>query len=210
ILKAYSLPYPETRLARSSMAAMQAAKEIGFPVVLKIASPDISHKTDVNGVVVSLKSEEEVRSAFSAITSRALRRMPQAHIAGCLVQKMAPEDSKEVIIGVKRDEQFGPLVMFGLGGIYVEVLKDISFRLAPLTAGDAREMIKEIRSYMLLKGFRGEEGVNFGALETILLKMSALAMDFPEIYEAEFNPVLVNSKEGIVADVRITLSLDRD
>ena len=206
ILQAYNLPSPETRLARSSMAAVQAAKEIGFPVVLKIASPDISHKTDVDGVKVNLKDEEQVRSAFSAITSRAQRRMPQAYIAGCLVQKMAPEDCKEVIIGVKRDDQFGPLVMFGLGGVYVEVLKDISFRLAPLSNKDARDMIKEIRSYMLLKGFRGEKGVDFSALETILLKMSRLATDFPEIYEAEFNPVLVNSERGIVADVRITLA----
>jgi acetyltransferase len=191
------------------MAAVQAAKEIGFPVVLKIASPDISHKTDVDGVKVNLKDEEQVRSAFSAITSRAQRRMPQAYIAGCLVQKMAPEDCKEVIIGVKRDDQFGPLVMFGLGGVYVEVLKDISFRLAPLSNRDARDMIKEIRSYMLLKGFRGEKGVDFGALETILLKMSRLATDFPEIYEAEFNPVLVNSERGIVADVRITLAPEK-
>lgn len=209
ILQAYNLPSPETRLARSSMAAVQAAKEIGFPVVLKIASPDISHKTDVDGVKVNLKDEEQVRSAFSAITSRAQRRMPQAYIAGCLVQKMAPEDCKEVIIGVKRDDQFGPLVMFGLGGVYVEVLKDISFRLAPLSNRDARDMIKEIRSYMLLKGFRGEKGVDFGALETILLKMSRLATDFPEIYEAEFNPVLVNSERGIVADVRITLAPEK-
>ncbi len=209
ILQAYNLPSPETRLARSSMAAVQAAKEIGFPVVLKIASPDISHKTDVDGVKVNLKDEEQVRSAFSAITSRAQRRMPQAYIAGCLVQKMAPEDCKEVIIGVKRDDQFGPLVMFGLGGVYVEVLKDISFRLAPLSNKDARDMIKEIRSYMLLKGFRGEKGVDFGALETILLKMSRLATDFPEIYEAEFNPVLVNSERGIVADVRITLAPEK-
>ncbi len=210
ILKAYNLPTPETRLARSSTAAVQATKEMGFPVVLKIASPDISHKTDVEGVQVNLKTEEEVRSAFTAITSRAQRRTPEAYIAGCLVQKMAPNDCKEVIVGVKHDDQFGPLLMFGLGGVYVEVLKDISFRLAPLTNKDARDMIKEVKSYMLLKGFRGEKGVNLPALETIILKMSKLATDFPEIYEAEFNPVLVNSQKGIVADVRITLSPEKN
>ncbi|MFO7816893.1 MAG: acetate--CoA ligase alpha subunit [Thermodesulfobacteriota bacterium] len=206
ILKAYNLPAPETRLARSSTDAIEAAEAIGYPVVLKIASPSISHKTDVKGVQVNLKNKKEVQSAFTNITSRALRRMPEAHIAGCLVQKMAPENCKEVIIGVKRDDQFGPLLMFGLGGVYVEVLKDISFRLAPLTGRDARDMLKEIKSYLLLKGFRGEKGVKLSALEEILMKMSQLAIDFPEIYEAEFNPVLVNSEQGIVADVRLTLA----
>ncbi|HBR05638.1 MAG TPA: acyl-CoA synthetase, partial [Desulfovibrio sp.] len=122
------------------------------------------------------------------------------------VQEMAPKGVKEVIVGFKRDDQFGPLLMFGLGGIYVEVLKDISFRLAPLSREDARNIIREIKSYMLLKGVRGEAPVNFDALENILLSMSQLSQDFPEIFEAEFNPVLVNNEKAIVADVRMTLS----
>ncbi|KAF5048421.1 ATP-grasp domain protein [anaerobic digester metagenome] len=119
---------------------------------------------------------------------------------------MAPKGCKEIIIGFKRDEQFGPLLMFGLGGIYVEILKDIAFRLAPLGRDDAKNIIREIKSYMLLKGVRGEPPVNFQAIEDILLTMSELALDFPEIQEAEFNPVLVNAEKAVVADVRITLS----
>lgn len=206
LLRAYNLPTPRTRLARSSEEAATAAGEIGYPVVLKIASAQISHKSDVGGVAVGLKNLKEVLHAFTDITSRAQRMRPEAYIMGCLVQAMAPKGSREVIVGFKRDDQFGPLVMFGLGGIYVEVLKDISFRLAPLSPADAREMIREVRSYMLLKGFRGEPAVNFQALERIILTMSALAMDFPEIYEAEFNPVLAGEQGAIVADVRLSLS----
>ncbi|EGJ49145.1 acetate--CoA ligase family protein [Desulfocurvibacter africanus] len=206
LLRAYNLPTPQTRLARSSEEAATAAGEIGYPVVLKIASAQISHKSDVGGVAVGLKNLKEVLHAFTDITSRAQRMRPEAYIMGCLVQAMAPKGSREVIVGFKRDDQFGPLVMFGLGGIYVEVLKDISFRLAPLSLADARDMIREVRSYMLLKGFRGEPAVNFQALERIILTMSALAMDFPEIYEAEFNPVLAGEQGAIVADVRLSLS----
>jgi len=206
ILKSYNLPIPKTLLARSSDEACQFAAQIGFPVVLKIASPDISHKTDVGGVKVELKDEKEVRNAFLEITARAQRLRRDAYILGCLVQEMAPKGCKEIIVGFKRDEQFGPLIMFGLGGIYVEVLKDISFRLAPLTREDARNMIREVKSYMLLKGFRGEPAINFQVLENILLTMSQLSMDFPEIFEAEFNPVLVNNERAIVADVRMTLA----
>jgi acetate---CoA ligase (ADP-forming) len=206
VLRAYNLPTPETILARSSDEAAAAAEKIGFPVVLKIASPQISHKSDVGGVKVNLSDAEAVRNAFFDITARAQRLRPEAYIAGCLVQEMAPKGCKEIIIGFKRDDQFGPLLMFGLGGIYVEILKDIAFRLAPLGRDDAKAIIREIKSYMLLKGVRGEPPVNFQAIEDILLTMSELSLDFPEIYEAEFNPVLVNAEKAIVADVRITLS----
>ena len=206
VLRAYNLPTPATILARSSDEAAAAAEKIGFPVVLKIASPQISHKSDVGGVKVNLPDAEAVRNAFFDITARAQRLRPEAYIAGCLVQEMAPKGCKEIIIGFKRDDQFGPLLMFGLGGIYVEILKDIAFRLAPLGRDDAKAIIREIKSYMLLKGVRGEPPVNFQAIEDILLTMSELSLDFPEIYEAEFNPVLVNAEKAIVADVRITLS----
>ncbi len=205
VLKAYGLPTPKTRLARSSDEAVAAADEFGYPVVLKIASPQISHKSDVGGVKVGLADAKAVRAAFWDITSRAQRMRADAYIAGCLVQEMAPRGAKEIIIGFKRDEQFGPLVMFGLGGIYVEILKDIAFRLAPVSRPDAFEMIREIKSYMLLKGVRGEPPVDFKAIEDIILSMSALAMDFPQIWEAEFNPVLVSDKGAVVADVRMTL-----
>lgn len=205
VLKAYGLPTPRTVLARSSDEAVAAAEEIGYPVVLKIASPDISHKSDVGGVKVNLKSEAEVMKTFKEITARAQRMRRDAYLAGCLVQEMAPADVKECIIGFRRDEQFGPMLMFGLGGIYVEIMKDIAFRLAPLSRQDAFEIVREVKSYMLLKGLKGEQPVEFAALEDILMVMSQLAIDFPQVIEAEFNPVLVNHEKAIVADVRMTL-----
>ena len=210
ILKAYGLPTPQTVLARSSDEAVAAAEEFGYPVVLKIASPDISHKSDVGGVVVDLQNATEVMNAFKDITARAQRMRQEAYIAGCLVQEMAPPGVKEVIIGFKRDEEFGPMLMFGLGGIYVEILKDISFKLAPLSRQDAFQIVREIKSYMLLKGIKGEPPVNFAALEEIIMVMSQLALDLPQVWEAEFNPVLVNHERAIVADVRLTLHLKDD
>ncbi|CCH48334.1 acetate--CoA ligase alpha subunit [Pseudodesulfovibrio piezophilus] len=209
IVKAYGLPTPRTVLVRSSEEALVAAEEIGYPVVLKIASPDISHKSDVDGVKVNVRNANEVMRTFHEITSRAQRMRQDAYIAGCLVQEMAPPGVKEVIIGFKRDEQFGPMVMFGLGGIHVEIMKDISFRLAPLSRQDAFEIVREIKSYMLLKGIKGEQPVNFTALEDILLTMSQMALDLPQVWEAEFNPVLVNHERAMVADVRMTLQLKR-
>jgi acetyltransferase len=205
LLKAYSLPVPETRLARTSSEAAAAAAEIGGPVVLKIASPQISHKSDVGGVVVNLKGEDAVKRAFQDITARAAGLRPDAYIIGCLVQAMAKKGAKECIVGFKRDPQFGPMIIFGLGGIYVEVLKDIAIRLVPLSKEDARDMIREIKSFPLLRGVRGEAAVDFASLEAILLAMSQLAEDFPEILEAEFNPVLAGPEGALVADVRVTV-----
>ncbi|MHC1701526.1 MAG: acetate--CoA ligase family protein [Humidesulfovibrio sp.] len=205
VLGAYNLPTPRTMLARGSDEAVRAALEMGVPVALKIASPQISHKTDVRGVALNLMGEAEVRQAFWDITSRAQRLRPDAYIAGCLVQEMAPQDAQEVIVGFKRDEQFGPLLMFGLGGIHVEILKDVAFHLNPLSRDDAFGMIRSIRSYMLLKGVRGTPCVNLNTLADVLLALSALAHDFPQVYEAEFNPVLVNHERALVADMRMTL-----
>lgn len=205
LLKAYELPLPETRLARSSDEAVAVAKQIGFPVVVKIASPDILHKSDVGGVATRLGSPEEVRQAFHDITARVQRTHKDAYITGCMVQAMAPEGSKEVIVGFKRDRQFGPLILFGLGGIYVEVLRDVSARLAPLSLESAAAMPRELRTYPILRGIRGEKGVDLKAIEDILLIMSQIATDFPQISEAEFNPVMVNENGATVVDARIIL-----
>ncbi len=205
ILQAYGLPIPETYMACRSTEAAELADKIGYPVVLKIASPDISHKSDVNGVKTNLNSAEEVKRAFTEITSRTITLKPAAQIRGCLIQKMVPKNVKETIVGFKRDEQFGPMLMFGLGGIYVEVLKDIAFRLAPVTRTEVKEMIRSIDSYMLLKGVRGEKEINMEQLEEIILKMSQFSMDYPEISEAEFNPVLINDEQAWVSDVRMLL-----
>lgn len=205
VLAAYNLPTPRTVLARSSEEAVCAARDFSGPVALKIASPQLSHKTDVHGVVLNLNGEDEIRQAFWDITTSTQRLRPDAYIAGCLVQEMAPPDAQEVIVGFKRDEQFGPLLMFGLGGIHVEILKDVTFHLNPLSRADAFGMIRSIRSYMLLKGVRGTPCVNLNALADVLLALSALAQDFPQVYEAEFNPVLVNFDGALVADMRMTL-----
>ncbi len=204
VLKAYGLPVPKTILARTSDEAAQAAKSIGYPVVLKIASPQISHKSDIGGVVVGIENEEELRRQFMNITNRA-RRVKEAYVLGCVVQQMAPKGAREVFAGFKRDPQFGPLVMFGLGGVYVEVLRDVACRLAPLSLLDVGEMVREIKSYPILRGVRGEPPVDFRAIEDVLLTLSQIAVDFPEIEECDFNPVMAYPGGALVVDARFTL-----
>lgn len=206
LFKAYEMPLLKSKLARTSEEAVQIAKQFGQPVALKIASPQISHKTDVHGVVLGLDNPTAIRNAFIEITSRARRMRREAYIAGCMVQVMAPQGSREVIVGFKRGARFGPMVVFGLGGIHVEVFKDISCRLAPLSLDDVNSMIREIRAFPILAGSRGEKGINFNALEDVLLIMSQMAQDFPEIQEAECNPVLVSEQGAVVADMRVILS----
>ena len=205
ILEAYKLPALASKLATTADEAAEAATKIGFPIVLKIASEQISHKSDVGGVKVGLNSAEEVHATFTEVVERAAKMRPDAKIDGCLIQEMVPAGCKELIIGFKRDPQFGPLLMFGLGGIYVEILKDISFRLAPLSKEDAHNIVREIKTYDLLAGVRGEESINFEALEDILLRVSQLAMDFPELLEADFNPLMINSERAYAADIRLAL-----
>jgi len=206
ILDAYGFLRPKGIWARTSEEAMAAAKEIGYPVVMKIVSPQILHKSDVGGVRTNLNSEKEVEDAFFDITTRVKHIMPTAHIYGVLIQEMI-FGGKEVIVGITGDIQFGHMVMFGLGGIYVEVLKDVSFRIVPLSQEDAHEMIQEIRSFPLLRGVRGEAEADIEAIERSLLILSQLALDFPQITEADINPLLVKARaEGVVAiDARFTI-----
>lgn len=206
ILKAYGFRVPEGILARTSEEAVAAAGRIGYPLVMKVASHEIIHKSDMGGVILGLRSPEEVEKAFFEITSRARIRVPQAPILGVMVQEMVM-GGKEVIIGLSEDPQFGRLVMFGLGGIYVEVLKDVSFRVVPLAAEDAREMVREIRSFPLLRGVRGEPTADIEAIEESLLVMSQLAEDFPEIVEADINPLAAKPLgQGVTAiDARFTI-----
>lgn len=206
ILRAYEFPCLEARLARTSDEAAHIAKQLGGSVALKIASPQILHKTDVRGVVLNLDTPHKVRAAFGEITARAKRLRKNAYIAGCLVQAMAPEHSREVIIGFKRDNRFGPMVFFGLGTIHAEAFNDLSCRLAPLSLDDAHDMVREIRAFPLLAGRRGERAVKFTVLEDLLLIMSQLALGFPEIQEVECDPVFVNEAGARVGDIRILLS----
>jgi len=206
VLEAYGFPIPESRLAKTPEEAIQIADEIGYPVVLKIASPDILHKTDVDGVKLNLDSPTEVRDAFDLIVYRAERYVPGARIWGCLVQQMAPR-GREVLVGMSRDPQFGPLVAFGLGGIYVEALKDVAFRVAPFSRHEAEEMIREIRSYPLLEGIRGEPPADHEAMVDALLRISQLVTDFPEIVELDINPLMVfeEGRGAMAIDMRLVL-----
>ncbi|WP_419787342.1 acetate--CoA ligase family protein [Pseudodesulfovibrio sp.] len=210
ILNAYGLSTPKTKLVRSSEEAVAVAADIGYPVVLKIYSPDIPHKSDVGGVALNLQDGESVAAAFRRMTARSQRERPDAYIVGCLVQKMAPEGTSEVVIGFRRDAQFGPMLMFGLGGIHSEILRDIAFKLGPLSMRDAFEIVREIKSYMLLKGLQGEPAANLTALESVIVTVSQLAMDLPEVWEATFNPVLVNHESVLIADVRMALQIVND
>jgi acetyl coenzyme A synthetase (ADP forming)-like protein len=207
ILDAYGFPVPASHLATTPDEAAAAAEEMGYPVVLKVASPDILHKTDVGGVKLHLGSAGDVRDAFDLIVYRANRYLPEARIWGCLVQKMVP-GGREVLIGMSRDPQFGPLVAFGLGGIYVEALKDVVFRVAPFSRTDAQEMVREIRSYPLLEGVRGEPPADHAAMVDALCRVSQLVTDFPEIVEMDINPLMVFEEgEGAVAlDMRLVLA----
>ncbi len=207
ILEAYRIPIPPSKLCRTSEEAVDFAEKVGYPVVMKIASPAILHKTDVGGVRLNIQSARDVRDSLDLITFRATRYMPGAEIWGCLVQQQV-RGGKEVIIGMNRDPQFGPLVMFGLGGIYVEALHDVSFRIAPFEKEEASEMMKEIRSYNLLLGVRGEPKSDLNALSETLLKVSQLAADFPEIVEMDINPLIVFEEgRGVMGiDMRLVLS----
>jgi acetyltransferase len=207
VLEAYGLRVPQSRLARTPEEGIEIAEEIGYPVVLKIASPDILHKTDVGGVKLNLGSPDDVRDAFDLIVYRAGRYVPGARIWGCQVQQMVPP-GREVLVGMSRDPQFGPLVAFGLGGIYVEALKDVAFRVAPFSRQEANEMIREIRSYPLLEGVRGEPPADHEAMVDALLRISQLVTDFPEILELDINPLMVfdEGRGAIAIDMRLVLA----
>jgi 4-hydroxybutyryl-CoA synthetase (ADP-forming) len=206
VLGAYGFTTPKTILANSVEQAVNASKNIGYPVVMKIASPDIIHKSDAAGVKVGLANDEQVQLAFNAIMQNAKRYKPDANIKGIIVQEMV-RSGKEIILGAKQDPIFGPLVLFGLGGIYVEVLKDVVFRLAPIDEHEANRMVHSIKGFRLLKGVRGESPSDIGALVDSLLRISQLVSEFPEISEFDMNPLMVLGEgNGVRAvDVRISL-----
>lgn len=205
IIEAYGFKTPQAVLAETSSEAARAAEKLGYPVVMKIASPDIIHKTEVGGVRVGLKDKRDVKNAFLEMTSQAKRHMPHAIIFGVNIQKMVK--GKEVILGMSHDRSFGPLIMFGLGGIYVEVMKDVAFRVAPLLRRDAESMLEEVKGFPILKGVRGERPSDIKALTDAILRLSQLVTDFPEIMEMDINPLMVLPEgEGVVAvDVRMTV-----
>ncbi|RLG94093.1 CoA-binding protein, partial [Candidatus Bathyarchaeota archaeon] len=207
VTEAYGIRSTRNLLASSAEEAVEYADEIGYPVVMKVSSPDILHKTDIGGIILNINGPEEVRSSFHNIMSSVNRLIPNARIYGVTLYKMIPQ-GREIIIGMSQDVQFGPLVMFGLGGIYVNFLKDVSFRLAPLSEHEAQLMMEETRAYVLLKGIRGEPPSDTESLKNMLLRVGQLVWDFPDIVEMDINPVIVYGVgEGCIAlDVKITLS----
>lgn len=204
ILKEVGINTSDIELARSKEEAVAHSQELGYPVVLKIVSPDILHKTDVGGVKLSLNNKEDVGNAYDEIISAIKKHQPSAKIQGVSVQPMA-RPATEVIIGMSKDPQFGPVLMFGLGGILVEVLKDISFRIVPLTGRDANEMIREIKGYPVLEGYRGQEPANIAVLEQMLLKVSEFVESKPEIKELDINPIFAYSDSALAIDARVIL-----
>lgn len=206
VLKAYQFPLVKSSFARNKTEAENAAQKIGFPVVLKIASPDILHKFDFGGVKLNLKNKNEVREAYQEILKNIKSKKPKAKIRGVLVEEMASQ-GKEIILGMSRDPQFGPILMFGLGGIYVEVLEDVSFRLAPIRERTADMMIAKTKTHKILEGFRGEPPYDIKAVAECLKRLSQLVTDFEEIKELDINPLFVyeRGKGCAIVDARIIL-----
>jgi acyl-CoA synthetase (NDP forming) len=204
VLEEAGIPTTTARLAKTAEEAVNAAKEFGYPAVLKVVSPDVTHKSDVGGVRLGLDSPEAVAAAFDEIAQAVKRQQPDTRIDGVAVQKMA-RPGIEVIIGMSKDPQFGPVLMFGLGGILVEVLKDVAFRIVPLEPRDARQMVREIKGFPVLQGFRGQEPADLEALEKLLLKVSTFVEAHPEIEELDLNPVFAYKDGAIAVDARIVV-----
>ena len=204
ILKQVGISVVETKLAKTQKEASLLSQKMGFPVVLKIASPDVIHKSDSGGVKLSITSVAEVKKAYDEILKKVGKQYPRAVIHGVSVQKMV-RPGTEVIVGVSKDPQFGTVIMFGLGGIFVELFKDVSFRVIPVERRDVQEMIKEIKGYPLLEGYRGKEPANIPALVEIILKLSRWIEENPKIKELELNPLFAYRDKALAVDARIVL-----
>ncbi len=205
VIKAYGIPVTKYKVAKTPEEAEKFAEEIGYPVVMKIVSRDVVHKSDAGGVKVNLKNVEEVKKAYKDIEQNVKKAVSNYKFEGMLIQEFAPE-GREIIVGMTKDPQFGPALAFGLGGIFVEVLKDVSFRVAPITRYDAEEMMKEIKGYPILEGVRGQPPVDMDAIIQILLNVSKLVMEHPEIDEMDLNPIITYPDGAKTVDARIILS----
>ena len=204
VIKASGISTPDYALTKTAKEALTAAKSVGFPVVLKIVSPDILHKSDVGGVIVGVEDEKEIGRNYDDIMNSLIKKVPDADIMGILVEKQMPKTT-EVIVGGIRDEQFGATVMFGLGGIFVELFKDVAFRIAPVTEKEALEMIMEIKGYSILNGYRGSERLDIQQLARTVVTVSELISDIDEIKEVELNPLFVYTEGVTAVDARIII-----
>lgn len=200
----YDMPVTKIYVVNNENDAVKAANKIGYPIVLKIISPQILHKSDAGGVIININNDQETRKEYNNIIANARAYNPDAEITGILVQEMAPKGT-EIIIGTTTDPTFGPTIMFGLGGIFVEILKDVSFRVAPIDLQDAKEMIKEIKAYKILEGARGMPPSDQKTLAEILVKVSNMLMECPEIKELDMNPILAYPDGARIVDARIIL-----
>jgi acyl-CoA synthetase (NDP forming) len=207
VLEKAGISIVKAKLATSVTEAVAISKELGFPVVLKVASPDIVHKSDIGGVKVGLNNATQVTKAYKEIMAAVKKKQPKANVHGVSVQPMA-KAGVEVIIGMTKDAQFGPVLMFGLGGIMVEILKDVSFRIVPLEKKDAKEMIRDIKGYPVLEGYRGQLPSDVAALENMIMKISAFVEKNPEIKELDLNPVFAYNKGAVAVDARVVLEPD--
>jgi len=204
LLESAGISVVKAKLATSMKEAVSLSKEMGFPVVLKIASPDVVHKSDVGGVKIDLKNATQVSKAYREIMASVKDKFPKAAIHGISVQAMA-KPGVEVIIGMSKDPQFGPVLMFGLGGIFVEILKDVSFRIVPLLRRDAAEMIRDIKGFPVLQGYRGQPPSDITALENMILKVSEFVDKNSYIKEIDLNPVFARSDGAVAVDARVVL-----
>ena len=205
LISEFGIPTTTFDIAQTTDEAISIAEKVRYPVVLKVISPGILHKTDVGGVKLNLKNAQEVENAFKDIMKSAKSKVPDAKIIGIMVYHFSPKGVAEVIIGMTIDPQFGPTIMFGLGGVFVELLKDVSFRLLPITKREAQDMTKEIRAYPILRGYRGIPPADFDAVVNILLRVSDLVNSHGEIAQIDLNPTIVYEKGAIAIDSRIIL-----
>jgi acyl-CoA synthetase (NDP forming) len=204
LLRTLGIRTTEMALATTEEEAVALGREIGYPCVLKVSSPDITHKSDAGGVKVGLANEREVAQAYQAIMSACAEKFPDAVIEGVTVQNMAPP-GLEVIVGMATDPQFGPVLMFGLGGVWVELLEDVSFKIVPLTRTDAAKAVREIKAARLLDGFRGSGPVDTAALEDILMRVSKFVAETPEVIEMDLNPIFAYPDGAVAVDARVIL-----
>ena len=204
----YGIPVPKSKVVASADEAVEAAKEIGLPVVVKIVSKDIIHKSDAGCVIVGINDLEGVKKVYKQVIDNALKFNPKAEIKGVLIEEMLPKGI-EVAIGGIRDLEFGPAIMFGLGGVFIEVIRDVTFRVAPISEADAEEMIKEIRGFKILQGYRGTEPVDIKALVKIIVGASKLMTENEEVSQLDLNPVIAKRQGAKAVDARIILSPTR-
>jgi len=206
VLSYYSIPISPYKVVNSIEEAESAAKSIGYPIVLKIVSPDIIHKSDVGGVRIGIKDDQQLKDDYTSLLNDVREKAPSARIVGVLVEKMAPK-SVEVVVGMLRDPTFGPAVMFGLGGVLIEIMKDVVFRITPVSKEEAIDMVKKVKGYPLLSGFRGSKPLDIDAIADVICNVSRISMENPAIDQVDLNPVIIYEKGLVVVDARIILKV---